>query len=601
MNIVTRTLEKTELEFPEDKFYSHTNLPSSPPTSPPYLNPYSTPTHIKTRFESYRTRDKLSSFKLSNMLDTTVQPDPSTSDVPSTPVRQEPLSLNVPITPGFLHTRSPLTPLNDPSQVMDDDEISFADSSFAIELDSSNQVPTSYPFKGPLIAAPLENVLVVPGKPLKNFKVAKRWREVKLDPELSLRREIILSIGEVYLDRTNVPSARVLHRHAYGFFKDELALLESALLGHPGRVSARSSIGYYLDPWKYKRLQSALSRLLVERQNEFQQLRLPTPPLPTLPSQWSSDSLWSSGELEVVCVTLREDVENFLAYCWDVVAKFNGSWRPPKDDFASPAFLDISETSMDPELVKIRLYASQSSIQRKMAADRRFDEAKAPVVRESPAPEPVAPSHTTRPVSHAQNPAVSMSTRETSSVPRTSFEIASEFDPEQIRREQSTVYGRGPRPSLFNSPYRQDPSKLTGSTVMDDMFYTPPSIQRTISTNQPDPSRVSNRTHGASGGGAPPPGGEPPDDDDSSGPPHAPRPSLPRPSLPHNNDGSGHPGGSGGGPPDGGDDGGGGGYEHLPDWGDSPNQGSHNSNAPATQNKLEPYFDTKLRPELVPE
>ena len=101
--------------------------------------------------------------------------------------------------------------------------------------------------------------------------------------------------------------------------------------------------------------------------------------------------------------------------------------------------------------------------------------------------------------------------------------------------------------------------------------------------------------------GAPPPGGGPPDDDDSSDLPHAPRPSLPRPSLPHNNDGSGYPGGLGGGPPDGGDDGGGGDYGHLPDWGDNHNQGSHNSNAPAMQNKLKPYFDTKLRPELVPE
>ena len=79
----------------------------------------------------------------------------------------------------------------------------------------------------------------------------------------------------------------------------------------------------------------------------MQVLNLTPPKAPTLPSEWSSDSLWSSKDLEVLCVTLREDVENFLALYWDAVGRYNGTWRLSKDDFVSPPHPECSEMDSD--------------------------------------------------------------------------------------------------------------------------------------------------------------------------------------------------------------------------------------------------------------
>ena len=114
-------------------------------------------------------------------------------------------------------------------------------------------------------------------------------------------------------------------------------------------------------------------------------------------------------------------------------------------------------------------------------------------------------------------------------------------------------------------------------------------------------TRVSDRTYGASGGGAPLPGGEPPDDDGSASPPHSPSPYAPRSHLPHHagrgNPPPGMPGGTG--PPEGGDSGGG--YSHHPDRGDDRSNLGQGLESSTNQNRLEAYFDNKLRTNLVPE
>ena len=121
-------------------------------------------------------------------------------------------------------------------------------------------------------------------------------------------------------------------------------LLNAVLLGHPGRVGEQGSVGYYIDPFAYEKLLKALDHVTRERESLMQDLALTPPQVPTLPLEWPSDSLWSSKDLEVLCVTLRDDVDIFLVLYWDIVGLYKGTWKASKDDFVSPSQPSASDT-----------------------------------------------------------------------------------------------------------------------------------------------------------------------------------------------------------------------------------------------------------------
>ena len=240
-------------------------------------------------------------------------------------------------------------------------------------------------------------------------------------------------------------------------------------------------------------------------------------------------------------------------------------------------------------------------MQRKRKADANFYSTVAVVPRKDLPFEYEAPSET-RPVRNVSESTVGNIPRDTPAVQVREQGDRLPIDHEQIRRRQSAVYGQGPdAPTLFSSPYRQDPRRLTGSSGFRELFHTPLNVGSGTTSAMPEPTRVSERTYGVSGGGAPPPGGEPPDDNGSDGPPHSPSPHVPRSQLPHHpgrgNPPPGMPGGTG--PPDGGD--GGGGYDHNPDRGDDRHNSGRGIETSTNQNRLEAYFDNKLRTDLVPE
>ena len=175
------------------------------------------------------------------------------------------------------------------------------------------------------------------------------------------------------------------------------------------------------------------------------------------------------------------------------------------------------------------------------------------------------------------------------------------IDHGQIRRRQSTVYNNGPRPSvIFNSPYNQKPTNLTGSDGLKEMFKTLAHARRRTIFSIPETSESPKNTYGVTGG-APPPRDDPPDDEDSFD--SSPNPSHYPPRFPaYPPSGRGSPPGrpSGSGPPDSDppDDGG---NRGNPNRGNCNPNGRKESDSPSGQSKLEAYFDNKLHPEMVPE
>ena len=340
-----------------------------------------------------------------------------------------------------------------------DGEVSMQETSFALETNPDSDEVIDWIINSPLVNT-LDEIQVVPGRSVRWFEAAKRRKEVKSDEKLSLRRDTLLCIAENFLDRSNVPASRVMSHAADGFFKDELTLLDSVLLGHPGRIPGSSVIGYYLEKMKYERLQEHLTRLAVDRQGTLQSLNLPPPPIPTLPSAWPIDSLWRARDLEIFCVTLHEDVENYLAFYWDAIAKTKGAWKIPRDDAPSPSFPDVKEVTFNLVLFQMRYIAAQHVMQRNIAADAHFNEAKVREIQENLAPEHDYPPHIS--MKGTQQSILPYPARESFSSKR-DIESNLPIDYEQSRRKQSTVYNHEPRPSFTtNSPYNQDPTKLTG-------------------------------------------------------------------------------------------------------------------------------------------
>ena len=176
---------------------------------------------------------------------------------------------------------------------------------------------------------------------IKEFKTAKKRREVKTDKDLSLRRDWLLSLAESSISRSEVPAPRLLSHSAEGHFKDEMSLLDTVLYTHPGWASKKREIGYYNELFKYWRLIQILTLIAESREDLLQSLNLSPPTIPSLLTESSADSLWKAKDLEMLCIALCEDVENYLVFYWDTFLKSKGTWKPSKEDSPSSSFLTL--------------------------------------------------------------------------------------------------------------------------------------------------------------------------------------------------------------------------------------------------------------------
>ena len=95
----------------------------------------------------------------------------------------------------------------------------------------------------------------------------------------------------------------------------------------------------------------------------LQGLNLSPPTIPSLPTEWSANSLWKAQDLEMLCVALHEDVENYLTFYWDAFSKSKGTWKPSKEDGPSPSFPDIAELHSHPEVFEVYYIAAHKALQ----------------------------------------------------------------------------------------------------------------------------------------------------------------------------------------------------------------------------------------------
>src|SRR3979490_1714556 len=135
-------------------------------------------------------------------------------------------------------------------------------------------------------------------------------------------------------------------------------------------------MGYRLDPWTYESLLIELRKIKEKRKLTLDSFSITPPKVPTLPEEWPSDSVWNLLKLEVICAAYREDVENFLAFYWDIVAKEKGTYRPSKDNVMAPYFPPVPEDPEELNLFSKRYVAAQEVYSRKMLADQIFDGAR---------------------------------------------------------------------------------------------------------------------------------------------------------------------------------------------------------------------------------
>ena len=130
----------------------------------------------------------------------------------STSVQREPLVSS----PSTVHASSQTDPVGFPTPRTPD--FNIHESSFVLEADSSATLPTNWTFDGSLVPT-LHSMNIVPGRPIKYFETAKRRREVRTDPQLSIRRNDLLCIAERSMNRSKAPGSRMMTCIADGHSK----------------------------------------------------------------------------------------------------------------------------------------------------------------------------------------------------------------------------------------------------------------------------------------------------------------------------------------------------------------------------------------------
>ena len=103
-----------------------------------------------------------------------------------------------------------------------------------------------------------------------------------------------------------------------------------------------------------------LQKIEEKRSPTLKNFSIAPPKIPSLPEEWPSDSIWGLSDLEVLAVTLREDIDHYLAFYWDIVAKEKGTYKLSKDNIVTPFFPPLTKDSSGFELFNKRYLAVQA-------------------------------------------------------------------------------------------------------------------------------------------------------------------------------------------------------------------------------------------------
>ena len=214
-------------------------------------------------------------------------------------------------------------------------------------------------------------------------------------------------------------------------------------------------------------------------------------------------------------------MENYLAFYWDIVAKGKGTYKPSKDNIVAPFFPPLSKDLSSLEFFNKRYLAAHEAYLRKALSDQIFDGVKSKLL-----PLQAGAYHSTPPESACARLQHQLLSYHKVEEP----EPDTPFGYQEVRQQQTTAYNRGPRKSAFkNLPYQQDPTKLTSSEGLEEVFNPPVHHWRQIIFSIPEtisPKSYS-RVYKTPQLESKSEGREPPDGDESD-PPPSPTPPYPR-------------------------------------------------------------------------
>jgi hypothetical protein len=143
------------------------------------------------------------------------------------------------------------------------------------EIEEYEEGPiSSIAISNPIVLGPLTKIHVPQHYASISFKTAAKRKEIALNFATAERRDLILCIAESVSDRITAPPHRYLAKCAEGAFKTELTMLDELLIALPGKISKDGMVGFYLEPWRYKQIRSALVKIADDRKNILEMFSL---------------------------------------------------------------------------------------------------------------------------------------------------------------------------------------------------------------------------------------------------------------------------------------------------------------------------------------
>lgn len=488
------------------------------------------------------------------------------------------------ITPGesFAQSkelRTPKTPTGSQEPNPLQDPPSPSPSNEDLEADPPTRI--KWRVKGPLYEGPVQSGPKTLFGP-QSFISARRRKLVRQYLLWKERRDLFLSLAEMFFNRSTNARPKMLSREAEGYYQSILTQLDSVLTlvrGRPFNSSLDTPLGYHIDEHEYHILLTMLEGAYKDHLHTIRELNLSTPSLPVWIGDEQPQSIWEEHEAELFSVCFREDVENYLAFLWDIPSIYEGTYSSGIQTFISPDMVHSKD------VVQREALYSQHSQAVLMVMERRNQT------------EEVLSS-----ISRKQSQKKGK-VKQVSQVPhREEAWLQGEDDMSEIRKGQVSTVSHKSRPSVtFTSPYGNIPSRISDSDVLKEMFEDdqPPRKRReTIFHHLPEtPLKYPTETSYSSQ--------VPIETSKGDENLFTELPSsfgkIPQPSRKSFGTPSRPPGPPGGDPGDGSDGEGPGGPKRNP----FPRKPYVSNSKPMQEttkdSKLEAYFDNKLRPDIVPE
>jgi transposase InsO family protein len=319
--------------------------------------------------------------------------------------------------------------------------------------------------KGPLYEGPILNLQPIIGeKSISHYFITARPRKrVRQFPLWKERRDMLLSLAEMFFERSTNGRPKLLEREAEGYYKNILTQLDATLVllkCKPQGSSPEDQPGYLMDPHKYQSLIILLEEAAAQKRPMTKEMYLPVPTLPVWLGEERPQSIWEEQEAELFCVCLREDVENYLAFLWDVDSIYSGTYFGGIQTFISPDTVE-SINAMEEQV----LHVKQNQVVRAVI-ERRSQ------VEES-----------LNLISHQRSQLKGKSKEVIKE-----FKIKPEYSLEEniveLRKPQSSIFThRSSRPSVsFSAPFGNLPSHMRNTDKMKEIFEDITPIQKKQAT-----------------------------------------------------------------------------------------------------------------------